>query len=1284
MRIISWNCRGLGRPRTVRALKELISSNRPQILGLIETKLKDSRWDQLKLNLGYRCCFAVSSRGRAGGLALLWNEQQAVSLRSYSRYHIDVVVESEEQFRLTLFYGDPRAQNRGSSWDLIRRLASVCDLPWLVMGDFNEVCYSWEATGVRQREESRLRAFRDVLEECGLFDLGWNGNPYTFSNKRTGDREARVRLDRFVANGCWRRMFPLFSVRHSWANASDHCPIVLDLRGEKRKYRQDIFRFEIMWMRHDRYAEKFGEIWQEALKEGRAVSSMLESCGRQFKRWNDEEFGNVKRRIERLKKQIQELQRGSRCVATVEEENRLSAELDEWLAREECIWKQRARTEWLKEGDRNTAFFHARASHRRKINKLSGLENEQGELISEEKDMLKIVEGYFRRVFTSSNNEDKIDWQMALEAIPRRVTEEMNRRLSEPFTLDEVRRSLFQMSPTKAPGPDGFPAVFFQKHWEELSGVVGGEVLNFLNNGSLDESLNLTRIVLIPKVRSPVKMEELRPISLCNVVMKLITKCLANRFQEILPQVISEPQCAFVKGRVITDNVLIAHEISHYIRSRRKQKNGWLSVKLDISKAYDKLEWFFLERMMLRLGFNDGWVRKIMKCVKSVSYVVKMNDMVTDLITPERGLRQGDPLSPYLFILCSEWLSCNLEKWQDKSQIQGIKISPSAPRVSHLLFADDSILFCKAELRMVRKLRQVLNEYEEYSGQTVNYIKSEVCCSPNVQQELENEICDSLGIKAVEKHGKYLGLPMVVGQNKSECFRALEENVRNKIGDWKARLLSSAGKEILIKSVLTAMPQYAMTCYKLPLTLCRKLDADIINFWWAKKRGDRSIHWMDRKILTKEKSLGGLGLRCMEYVNDAFTLKQCWRMLSKPESLLSRVFKGRYWANTDFWNAEEGNRPSHVWRGICRAKHLLKEGLDYNQQEGLARWRFSSSGEFTVRSAYKLVKMYREEIEGSQGSSSDTRQVTKFWNKLWRLNLPNKAKLIGWRLFHNGLPDAQNLARRGCEVDIQCAICYMKGESAIHTLKDCWWSRVFWDKLGVDKKWLEIQCYQPADWLWFGALQGDSQMFRKLICGIWLLWFNRNRTRHGEKCWSTEELCNRTLAIIKRCDQLAVGNWEKWCWRGHVPSSIDRDKATLAFCDASWSDMEQASGLANIFRRGSCVSCVNVVVRRGIRSSLVAEGLAVLKSMNLAEELGLEEVIFLTDSKEVAWALFSGNGDPRFSQEWLPGCLELLNRHAFWSSAYIYRELNEEADALAKRARRELWEWNPVWRNVIV
>ncbi|KAL9667590.1 hypothetical protein QQ045_001952 [Rhodiola kirilowii] len=167
----------------------------------------------------------------------------------------------------------------------------------------------------------------------------------------------------------------------------------------------------------------------------------------------------------------------------------------------------------------------------------------------------------------------------------------------------------------------------------------------------------------------------------------------------------------------------------------------------------------------------------------------------------------------------------------------------------------------------------ILNEYESVSGQVVNYNKSEVCCSPNIPDELKSSICECLGVKAVDKHGKYLGLPMVVGQNKTECFRILEENLQSKIKDWKTRLLSAAGKEVLIKSVLTAMPQYAMTCYKLPLTMCRRLNADIINFWWAKKDKGRSVHWLNKSILFEEKSLGGLGIRNLEYVNDAFILK---------------------------------------------------------------------------------------------------------------------------------------------------------------------------------------------------------------------------------------------------------------------------------------------------------------------------------------------------------------------------------------------------------------------------
>lgn len=187
MRLIGWNCRGLGRPRAVRALKDLIASHKPAIVGLSEPKLSVHRWDSLRVAIGFRNCFSIDSVGKSGGMALLWHEDVDVTVCSFSKWHIDVVVEGDKSFRLTYFYGNPRVDRRKESWDLLRKLKEEQHMPWLVFGDFNEIMFSEEMKGRRTRGKAQMRAFREALSECELADLGWRGRPFTFSNKRQGN-----------------------------------------------------------------------------------------------------------------------------------------------------------------------------------------------------------------------------------------------------------------------------------------------------------------------------------------------------------------------------------------------------------------------------------------------------------------------------------------------------------------------------------------------------------------------------------------------------------------------------------------------------------------------------------------------------------------------------------------------------------------------------------------------------------------------------------------------------------------------------------------------------------------------------------------------------------------------------------------------------------------------------------------------------------------------------------------------------------------------------------------
>ena len=284
------------------------------------------------------------------------------------------------------------------------------------------------------------------------------------------------------------------------------------------------------------------------------------------------------------------------------------------------------------------------------------------------------------------------------------VTEDMNAELTKVFTRDKVTKALQQLHPTEAPRPDGMSAIFFHKHWDIIGLSITNMVLNVLNSNMPMTKINKTNIALIPKTNRPSKMVEFRPISLCNTTYKLISKVLANRLKPILPSIITENQSAFIPNRLILDNVLVAFEFMHDLNHKVEGMDNYMSIKLDMSKAFDKDECNFIKKVMEKMGFAKKWVDLIMLCISSMSYSIIVNGEACGNISPSRGIRQGDPLSPYLFLLSAEGFSALIHKAARDNQIRGMSIGRGCPKITHLLFADDSLFFAKQRSLSVRSL----------------------------------------------------------------------------------------------------------------------------------------------------------------------------------------------------------------------------------------------------------------------------------------------------------------------------------------------------------------------------------------------------------------------------------------------------------------------------------------------------------------------------------------------------------------------------------------------------
>ncbi|XP_050211430.1 uncharacterized protein LOC126661619 [Mercurialis annua] len=369
--------------------------------------------------------------------------------------------------------------------------------------------------------------------------------------------------------------------------------------------------------------------------------------------------------------------------------------------------------------------------------------------------------------------------------------------------------------------------------------------------------------------------------------------------------------------------------------SKRSGHQTQFALKLDISKAYDRLEWKFLCQMLKAWGFNQIFINWVMECVTSVSYSVLINGESCDFFRPSRGLRQGDPLSPLLFVLCSEGLGFKIKQAVARNVIKGIKIAKECPVISHLFFADDSIIFSQATHQDVTGLISVIEDYGRASGQLINFSKSAIFFSQNTDLNTRRTLANLLKVQNIGSESSYLGLPPFILRSKKTSFKDIIDKIERKLLGWKENLLSMAGKEILLKAVIAAIPVYSMMCFKLPLSLCKRINSLMSKFWWGSTQQKRKMSWVAWHKMCKSKWEGGLGFKDFNAFNQALLAKQAWRIEHNQQSLLFRILKGKYFPSSCIWKAPRKHNPSWGWRSLQHGLKLLNLGRRWQISSGL-------------------------------------------------------------------------------------------------------------------------------------------------------------------------------------------------------------------------------------------------------------------------------------------------------------------------------------------------------------
>ncbi|XP_056685457.1 uncharacterized protein [Spinacia oleracea] len=779
-------------------------------------------------------------------------------------------ISGKPSFHCTFIYAFNTSVQRKELW---RDLKAIKVLgPWILCGDLNCVMSADERVGSIVRK-AEVEEIVDCMQECGMNDIKCVGNLFTWNNKQQGAARVFSKLDRIMGNVAWQNVYSSAEVCFMSEGQYDHCPSLLTVLpgvvvGKKP------FKYFTMW--------KNSLVFQDSVSAP----------------WNTTFVGSkmyiVTRKLKRVKSILKELNRvGFSDIQAAElsaYQTMLSAQEamhhnpnDQELADQELLatneyrikhkaylefLKQKAKADWIKSGDENTALFHQSIKSRNVQNQVYTIHDMNGEWKDDPVAVSDDFVSYCKSLLGTTHVQRKSVIQQVVQVGPV-CSGDHKAILSAPYTAEEVKEALFSIKGDKAPGPDGFGSHFYRDEWQVVGVDVTDAVLDVLHFGNLLKEVNHTAITLIPKTKCPRNVSDFRPISCSNTLYKCITKVLCGRLRRVLPDLILENQGGFVHGRFIVHNIMVVQDLVR--QCGRKSVKPSCLMKIDLQKAYDTVDWDFLKEMLVCLEFPDQFIKLVMECVTTPMFSLMINGSMQGFFKSNRGLRQGDPMSPLLFVICMEYLSRVLQKM---SGLQHFQYHPRCGQLqlTHLCFADDLILCCKGDFPSIYLLLQAFKLFSDSSGLQANKAKSSIYCY-GMPENVVKRVLEVSGFSRSSLPFQHLGVPISSKRISAAQCGVLVEKMTARIRIWSFRNLSYTARDQLINSVLMSLHMYWAQIYILPKCVLNVLLWNVANigkYVWS--------------LATNQVNVWTKWVTSM-YLKDGYSVKQVYDKLvgSKPK-----------------------------------------------------------------------------------------------------------------------------------------------------------------------------------------------------------------------------------------------------------------------------------------------------------------------------------------------------------------------------------------------------------------